>query len=84
MGPWFPGHCQAQSPPPNPGTGRRDADSRRMAQDAWDTAQLQLATACEALSLDDGMQQLLGTPRRVMEVAVPLRRDTGAVEVLTG
>ena len=55
-----------------------------MAHDALDTAQFQLAAAAEALGLDPGDRQLLATPRRVMEVAVPLRRDTGDVEVLTG
>src|SRR5579875_2254274 len=40
--------------------------------------------AVEQLGLDDGMHQLLATPRREMTVSVPLRRDDGHVEVLRG
>ena len=45
---------------------------------------LQLAGAVEHLGLDDGVHQLLATPRRSLEVAVPLRRDDGTLEVLRG
>ena len=51
---------------------------------ALDSALHQLAGAVEQLGLDDGMHQLLATPRRSMEVAVPLRRDDGSLEVLKG
>ena len=55
-----------------------------MGHDALDTAQRQLADACEQLQVDDGTRQVLATPRRVVEVAVPLRHDDGHVEVFTG
>jgi glutamate dehydrogenase (NAD(P)+) len=45
---------------------------------------LQLAGAVKHLGLDDGLHQLLATPRRSLEVAVPLRRDDGSLEVLQG
>ena len=51
---------------------------------ALDSAQHQLAEAVRHLGLDDGMHQMLATPRRSMEVAVPLRRDDGTLEVLKG
>ncbi|MCW2606448.1 MAG: Glu/Leu/Phe/Val dehydrogenase [Frankiales bacterium] len=51
---------------------------------ALDSALHQLAGAARQLGLDDGMHQLLATPRRSMEVAVPLRRDDGSLEVLKG
>ncbi len=51
---------------------------------AWDSALHQLDTAVRELGLDDGMHALLATPRRSMEVAVPLRRDDGTLEVLNG
>ncbi|MCW2776821.1 MAG: gdhA [Frankiales bacterium] len=51
---------------------------------ALDSALHQLAGAAEQLGLDDGMHQLLATPRRSMEVAVPLRRDDGSLTVLKG
>jgi len=53
-------------------------------QSALDSALFQLGEAAEQLGLDDGMHQLLATPRRSLEVAVPLRRDDGSLEVLRG
>jgi glutamate dehydrogenase (NAD(P)+) len=51
---------------------------------ALDSALHQLAEAARHLGLDDGMHQLLATPRRSLEVAVPLRRDDGTLDVLKG
>jgi len=45
---------------------------------------VQLAGAVRELGLDDGLHQLLATPRRALTVSVPLRRDSGEVEVLRG
>jgi len=53
-------------------------------QSAWESAQLQLAEAVRQLGLDDGLHDLLAAPRRALTVSVPLRRDDGHVEVLTG
>ena len=53
-------------------------------QSALESALLQLDRAVEHLGLDDGLHQLLATPRRSLEVAVPLRRDDGSLEVLQG
>ena len=47
-------------------------------------AQEQLAAAVAHLGLDAGLHQLLATPRREMQVSVPLRRDDGSIEVLSG
>lgn len=44
----------------------------------------QLENAAEALGLDPGMHAMLAVPRREMSVSIPLRRDDGTVEVLTG
>ena len=51
---------------------------------ALDSALHQLQAAVEQLGLDDGMHAMLATPRRSMQVAVPLRRDDGKLEVLSG
>lgn len=48
------------------------------------TAQAQLTRAVEVLGYDAGLHEVLSTPRRELRVAVPLRRDDGRVEVLTG
>ncbi|WP_081861433.1 Glu/Leu/Phe/Val dehydrogenase [Cellulomonas sp. HZM] len=48
------------------------------------TAQAQLASAVEILGYDDGLHRMLATPRREMNVAIPLRRDDGSVELFTG
>ncbi|MGB8650044.1 MAG: Glu/Leu/Phe/Val dehydrogenase [Mycobacteriales bacterium] len=53
-------------------------------QSALESALLQLESAVRHLGLDDGLHQLLATPRRSLEVAVPLRRDDGSLEVLQG
>ncbi|WP_261567392.1 Glu/Leu/Phe/Val family dehydrogenase [Frankia gtarii] len=51
---------------------------------AWDTACVQLANAARHLGLDDGLHDLLRTPRRAITVSVPLLRDDGSLMVLTG
>jgi glutamate dehydrogenase (NAD(P)+) len=53
-------------------------------QSAWESAQFQLAEAVHHLELDDGMHQMLATPRREMTVSIPVRRDDGSLEVLRG
>ena len=49
-----------------------------------DTALSQLSSAVELLGYDEGVHQILATPRRELHVAVPLRRDDGSTEVLAG
>ncbi len=53
-------------------------------QSALESALYQLEQAVEVLGLDSGLHALLATPRRSLEVAVPLRRDDGSLEVLKG
>jgi len=48
------------------------------------TAQAQLASAIEILGYNSGMHAVLATPRREMNVAIPLRRDDGSIQVLSG
>jgi len=47
-------------------------------------AQIQFDMAAEFLKLDPGLRQMLRTPRRVLEVAIPTKMDNGQVKVLTG
>ncbi|WP_225753613.1 Glu/Leu/Phe/Val dehydrogenase [Actinotalea sp. Marseille-Q4924] len=49
-----------------------------------ETAQVQLARAVEQLGIDKGMHAMLATPRREMNVAIPLRRDDGSTELFHG
>jgi glutamate dehydrogenase (NAD(P)+) len=49
-----------------------------------DDARSQLADAVAALGYGRGMYDLLATPRRELTVSIPLRRDDGTIEVLTG
>jgi glutamate dehydrogenase (NAD(P)+) len=51
---------------------------------AWDTALSQLESAADVLGLDQGMRDLLATPKRELAVAVPVRRDDGRLDVFTG
>ncbi|MDM7831794.1 Glu/Leu/Phe/Val family dehydrogenase [Cellulomonas edaphi] len=51
---------------------------------ALDTAHAQLASAVQILGYDDGLHRMLATPRREMNVAIPLRRDDGSTELFMG
>lgn len=53
-------------------------------ESAFDTALSQLRRAVDQLELSENEWQTLSTPRRILQVAVPLRRDTGAVEMYQG
>jgi glutamate dehydrogenase/leucine dehydrogenase len=47
-------------------------------------SQIQFDMAAEFLKLDPGLRQILRTPRRVMEVAIPVKLDNGQMKVFTG
>jgi glutamate dehydrogenase (NAD(P)+) len=47
-------------------------------------AQIQFDMAAEYLKLDPGLRQILRTPKRVMEVAIPVKLDNGQTKVFTG
>jgi glutamate dehydrogenase/leucine dehydrogenase len=47
-------------------------------------SQMQFDMAAEFLKLDPGLRQILRTPRRVMEVAIPVKMDNGQVKVFSG
>ncbi|MDX6231432.1 MAG: glutamate dehydrogenase [Nocardioidaceae bacterium] len=47
-------------------------------------ARTQLREAIEVLGYDESIYDLLAQPRREITVAIPLRRDDGSIEVLTG
>ncbi len=48
------------------------------------TALSQLRGAIDQLGLSENDWQTLSTPRRILQVAVPLRRDNGEVEMYDG
>ena len=47
-------------------------------------ARTQLAEAVDLLGYDEGMLEMLAAPRREVTVSIPLRRDDGSIELLTG
>src|ERR1700678_1195743 len=47
-------------------------------------AQIQFDMAAEYLKLDPGLRQILRTPKRVLEVAIPVKMDNGQIKVFTG
>jgi glutamate dehydrogenase (NAD(P)+) len=47
-------------------------------------AHTQLAEAVSMLGYDQGVYDMLATPRREITVSIPLRRDDGSVELLVG
>jgi glutamate dehydrogenase (NAD(P)+) len=48
------------------------------------TAKAQLANAVRILGYDDGLHAMLATPRREINVSIPLRRDDGTTELFIG
>jgi glutamate dehydrogenase (NAD(P)+) len=52
--------------------------------DPWDAMLQRLDDAAELIGLDRDVHTMLRSPRRVLEVAVPVRMDDGRVEVFTG
>src|SRR4051794_41557022 len=52
--------------------------------DPWAAILERLDDAAELAGLDPDIHKLLRTPRRVLQVAVPVRMDDGRVEVFTG
>src|SRR5881392_659804 len=52
--------------------------------DPWDAVLERLDDAAKLTSIDPDIHRMLRTPRRVLEVAVPVRMDDGRVEVFTG
>ena len=49
-----------------------------------DDARMQLRQAVDVLGYEDSIYSMLAVPRREVTVSVPLRRDNGTIEVLTG
>ena len=52
--------------------------------DPWAAILERLDDAAKLVGLDSDILRILRTPRRVLEVAVPVRMDSGQVEVFTG
>ena len=75
-------------------TGRTDATGRDPADEqapdrtthdsALTTAKTQLAGAVARLGYDEGLHEMLATPRREINVSIPLRRDDGSTTLFHG
>ncbi|MBV8983101.1 MAG: Glu/Leu/Phe/Val dehydrogenase [Acidimicrobiia bacterium] len=52
--------------------------------DPWDAVLERIDDAAKLTGVDPDVHRLLRTPRRMLEVAVPVRMDDGRVEVFTG
>jgi glutamate dehydrogenase/leucine dehydrogenase len=50
----------------------------------WDNALKQLDAAASLMHLDEGMHEILKTPKRVLTVSIPVRMDDGRVKVFIG
>jgi glutamate dehydrogenase (NAD(P)+) len=55
-----------------------------MSSRAWQAVLDHLDEAAELAKLDPDVHRMLRTPRRLLEVSVPVRMDDGSVEVFTG
>lgn len=81
------GRSEEQEPDPALASGVPDVapDSARPTHAGpLATAQTQLAGAIRRLGYDEGMHAMLATPRREINVAIPLRRDDGSTELFHG
>jgi len=47
-------------------------------------AQIQFDLAAEYLKLDQGVRQILRTPKRMLEVSIPTKMDNGQIKIFTG
>ncbi len=52
--------------------------------DPWQNALKQLDDAAKILKLDQGVRDMLGTPKKVLTVALPVKMDNGKIKVFTG
>jgi glutamate dehydrogenase (NAD(P)+) len=55
-----------------------------MSHSAWQAVLDRLDEAAELAKLDADVHRMLRTPKRVLEVSIPVRLDDGTVEVFTG
>jgi glutamate dehydrogenase (NAD(P)+) len=54
------------------------------ATDPWDAVRERIDDGAKLIGLEEDIRRLLSAPTRVLEVAVPVRMDSGEVEVFTG
>ena len=52
--------------------------------DPWKNALKQLDDAAKILKLDPGVRDMLGTPKKVLIVGLPVKMDNGKIKVFTG
>jgi glutamate dehydrogenase (NAD(P)+) len=55
-----------------------------VSENIWEQALVQLDQAARVMNLDPNVHEVLRHPKRILEVAVPVRMDDGAVKVYTG
>ncbi len=75
--------------PPAPGASAAGGSGDAAAQpvtafDPWQAEVDRLQEAAQLVGLEDDVLAVLSRPKRILEVAVPIRRDDGRVEVFVG
>lgn len=55
-----------------------------MSINPYENALKQLDEAAQLIKLDEGLHQILSRPKRILEVALPVKMDDGSVKVFTG
>jgi glutamate dehydrogenase (NAD(P)+) len=56
----------------------------RIGKQSWDAIRSRIEDAKELVSVDSGLLEMLVRPERILEVAIPVRRDSGLIQVFTG
>jgi glutamate dehydrogenase (NAD(P)+) len=71
-------------PPPRDVEPNEDKQLGSGEDSAWETALAQLDEAAEIMGLEEGVHQILRSPKRSLVVSVPFRMDDGSTRVYQG
>lgn len=50
----------------------------------FESCQMQIKKACEALGFEQGIYEILKQPQRIVEVAIPVKMDDGTIKIFQG
>jgi len=84
VSPTTPARARFRRDAPNPSAPEIPVPSQAGSYDAWEAVKERIADGVALAGIDAGTARLITNPERILEVAVPIRRDDGTIEVYTG